>query len=119
MIANRSARRAALGLGLILAAGAAGLAGCVDAPPRERVVVQERIVVRGPPPPPREEVIIAAPGPVERFVWDPGHWAWDGRGYRWSPGHWIERRTPGAVWEPAHWAQRGEGWVFVPGRWRY
>jgi hypothetical protein len=92
------------------------LAGCADAPPRERVYVEERIV-RVPPPPPRQEVIIAAPGPVERFVWDPGHWSWDGHGYRWSGGHWIERRM-GGQWIPAHWDQSPDGWRFVQGHWR-
>ena len=106
---------------LLVLAGAVALgplAGCADGPPLPppRVYVAERFVP-GPPPPPRQEVIVAAPGPAARFVWDPGHWVWDGHEYRWAPGHWIARRV-GAHWVPAHWQQTPQGWRFIPGHWR-
>lgn len=96
--------------------GAGLLAGCAETPPpRERVVVEERFVARRPPPP-MSEVIIEAPGPRERFVWDPGHYVWDGYDYHWSPGRWIARRD--GHWVPSEWVETPRGWRFVPGHWQ-
>jgi hypothetical protein len=68
-------------------------------------------------PPPRVEVIPAPPG--GRFVWEPGHWHWNGRTYLWAGGRYIRRgphfhnfveghwawapRIGRYVWRPAHW----------------
>ena len=96
--------------------GAGLLTSCAETPPpRERIVVEERYVARRPPPPVRE-VIIEAPGPRERFIWDPGHYEWDGYDYHWSPGHWIERRA--GHWVPAEWVETSRGWRFLPGHWQ-
>ena len=96
--------------------GAGLLTGCAETPPpRERIVVEERYVARRPPPPVRE-VIIEAPGPRERFIWDPGHYEWDGYDYHWSPGHWIERRA--GHWVPAEWVETSRGWRFRPDHWQ-
>jgi len=90
------------------------LTGCVVAPPPQRVYVQPAVVTVAPPPP-RYEVIPAPPGPV--YVWQPGHWRWNGNGYYWVPGHYVSRPYAGAGWVPDHWAASGGGWVFVAGRW--
>lgn len=64
------------------------LVGCVVEPARVQVrapgVVVSEVIVSRPPPPPR--------GPVERFVWQPGHRRWDGHEYRWNPGHYDDPR---------------------------
>ena len=70
------------------------------------------------PPPPRVEVVPPAPGPAERVVWVPGHWAWDGREYAWETGHYEERPGARAAYEPGHWEQSARGWTWVPGYWR-
>jgi hypothetical protein len=70
-----------------------------------------------PVPPPRYEAVPPPPG--ARYVWEPGHWHWNGVQYVWIPGryvirearyhHWVEGRwvwAPQAgrwVWRPAHW----------------
>src|SRR5579864_2313795 len=53
------------------------------------------------PPPVRREFIPRAPGP--QFVWTPGNWAWDGRGWVWVNGAWMRPPRPRAVWVPGHW----------------
>lgn len=103
----------------VLAGGVAFAAlattGCV-----EREVVVHRSVVevdRPPPPPPREE-LPPPPGPPEVFVWQPGHWRWDGHEYYWQHGHWERRPERVSQWIPPHWDERGGRWVFVEGYWR-
>ncbi|HTP82092.1 MAG TPA: hypothetical protein VMQ11_04060 [Alphaproteobacteria bacterium] len=98
---------AALGLGLVVP-----LAACV-----ERVETREVVVPRAPPAP-VTEAVPAPPGPAERWVWQPGHWRWNGREYVWAAGHYVERPRRDAEWVPPHWQERGGGWVYVEGRWR-
>ncbi|HWK46550.1 MAG TPA: hypothetical protein VNT30_17650 [Stellaceae bacterium] len=88
-------------------------AGCVVAPPRH-----VEMVASAPPPPVRYEAPPPPPGPVERWVWQPGHWRWDGREYAWDPGHYVERPMRNAVWVPHQWVPRGNGWVMVEGHWQ-
>jgi hypothetical protein len=88
------------------------LAACV-----ERVETRE-VVVSRPPPAPVAEVVPAAPGPAEVWLWQPGHWRWDGREYVWQPGRYVERPHRAAQWVPPHWQERGPNWVFVAGHWR-
>lgn len=114
-------------LQLILIAGAATLlvSGCATEPVHGAVAVRQygrhdhvAVAIRTGPPAPRQEIIVAAPGPREQFVWDPGHWRWTGHDYDWVPGRWIKRPRPHAQWIPAHWTQRRGGWVLIDGRWR-
>ncbi len=98
---------AALSLGVLIP-----LTACV-----ERVETREVVVPRQPPAPVAEEVP-AAPGAPEMWVWQPGHWRWNGREYVWTAGHYVERPRREAQWVPAHWQERGGGWVFVEGHWR-
>jgi len=44
-----------------------------------------------PMPPPRMEPI--PPPPRGAYIWRPGHWRWDGRGYLWEPGRYLPRAT--------------------------
>ncbi len=97
----------ALALGIALP-----LAACV-----ERVETRE-VVVAKPPPAPMAEVVPAPPGPPEAWVWQPGHWRWDGREYVWQRGRYVERPRRAAEWVPPHWQERGGGWVYVAGHWR-
>ena len=53
------------------------------------------------PPPLRYEAVPPPRG--ERFIWEPGHWHWNGARYVWFGGRYVERR-------------RGYG-HYVPGRW--
>lgn len=62
-----------------------------------------------PPPPPR-------PGPA--YVWEPGHWRWNGYRYEWRPGHYIPGGPQYRQFVPGHWAMRGGTWVWVPQHWR-
>ncbi|WP_206951548.1 YXWGXW repeat-containing protein [Trinickia acidisoli] len=74
---------------------------------------QEVIVAPNAPPPVRYE---AVPAPRTGYVWDRGHWRWQGGQYAWVPGHW-ERVHVGYHWVTGHWARRGPNWVWVQGRW--
>jgi len=75
------------------------------------------VVIGRPPPPERVEVIPAPPRPAG-FVWDKGHWRWDGATHVWVPGHYIRLPHPGAVRIPGHWVEMPNGrWRFVRPHW--
>jgi hypothetical protein len=74
------------------------------------------VVVRVGPPPIRVETV--PPPPDRRYVWDPGHWRWNGRIYVWVPGHYIRNPHRYGRWVPGHWVNRGGGWYWVEGHWR-
>ncbi len=61
-----------------------------------------------PPPPP--------PGP--RYVWQPGHWRWNGYRYVWFQGSYIHGGPHYAHFVPGHWGNRGGRWVWIPQHWR-
>lgn len=61
----------------------------------------------GPPPPP----------PGRRYVWEPGHWHWDGVGWEWHRGHYVIRRVGWTRYVPGQWVLRPRGWVWWPGHW--
>lgn len=103
------------GLMLVLALG--GLSGCVA-----RVSVREpvgEVVVHRPPPPLQAESVPPPPGDPNVFIWQPGHWKWDGRDYAWHPGHYEKRPARSAFWVPPEWVARGDQWVYKPGHWAY
>ncbi|MBC8996951.1 YXWGXW repeat-containing protein [Pseudomonas sp. N40(2020)] len=77
------------------------------------VFAQQVVIVQQAPPPMRMEVM---PGPRHGYVWDQGHWRWQGRGYVWMPGHWQPVRY-NAHWKPGHWQARGPNWFWVEGHW--
>jgi len=93
------------------------LAGCVV---RARPVVAAPVVmVATPPPPLRVEAVPPLPGAPRLYVWQPGHWRWNGAAYLWMPGHYDRRPAARAMWAPAEWVARDGQWVFRPGHWVY
>ncbi|WP_146002778.1 YXWGXW repeat-containing protein [Telmatospirillum siberiense] len=95
------------------------LAGCVahragpPPPPPPAVVYIPR-----PPPAEMVEAMPPPPDPRPIWVWQKGHWRWDGREYVWHPGHWFERPPHVAEWVPPHWEQHANGWFLIEGHWR-
>jgi hypothetical protein len=69
-----------------------------------------------PIPPPRFES--TPPPPPGRYIWQPGHWVWNGRAYVWAPGRYIPHRTYYREYIPGHWEMRGGGWTWMPPHWR-
>jgi len=69
------------------------------------------------PPPPESETPPPAPSPT--YVWEPGHWYWNGMQYHWQPGRYVAKPTTTATYTPGHWEQRPEGWLWVGGQWSY
>jgi hypothetical protein len=69
-----------------------------------------------PLPPPRPEEMPPPPG--SRYVWQPGHWHWNGRAYVWFPGVYVLRRPHYRVYEPGRWVLRHGAWAWVPAHWR-
>ena len=69
-------------------------------------------------PPPRAEVVPRAPG--ERFVWEPGHWHWNGARYVWVGGHYVERRAHYREYVPGRWvwSPRFGRWEWVGAHWQ-
>ena len=74
---------------------------------------ETEVIIREAPPPMRVE---AEPMGRPGYVWDRGHWRWEGRGYVWFPGHW-QPVIRNARWEPGHWEPRGPNWRWVEGHW--
>ena len=92
-------------LATMLAGASAGVVPALaqDYPPTYRPVPELRYE---PVPPPRAG-----------FVWEPGHWRWDGREYFWVRGHWIEHRPHYHFYVHGHWERRGPGWFWVEPHW--
>lgn len=94
----KAACSVALGAGLLAFTKSAMAEAAKDIPPDQ---------TEPPPPPP--------PGP--RYVWEPGHWHWNGLAYVWVRGHYVIR---GAAWHrfvPGHWGPRGGVFVWIPAHW--
>ena len=72
-----------------------------------------------PSPPPPPEVEVPPPSPSPTYVWEPGHWYWNGVQYHWQPGKYIAKPAATATYKPGHWEQRPEGWVWVASEWSY
>ena len=62
---------------------------------------------------------IPPPAPSPSYVWEPGHWSWNGVQYLWQPRRYVERPAVSATYTPGHWEQQANGWVWVEGRWDY
>jgi hypothetical protein len=69
--------------------------------------------------PPAPQAEFPPPAPSPRYVWEPGHWSWNGVQYFWDPGKYVERPMVSATHVPGHWEQRPSGWVWVDSRWEY
>jgi hypothetical protein len=71
----------------------------------------------GPVPPPRYEP--SPPPPGDSYIWEPGHWHWNGVQYVWISGHYVIREMRFHHWLDGHWAwssQAGQ-WVWRPAHW--
>ena len=67
---------------------------------------------------PAPPVEVVPPPPGRAFVWEPGHWQWNGVAYAWEPGRYLARQAHFAHFIPGHWSLRHVGWVWVPAHWR-
>ncbi len=88
-----------------------GITGCTVRATAPSVIVRTpEIRVSRPPPP--------APGSPEVYVWQPGHWHWNGADYMWRAGHYEHRPSATAHWVAAEWVAKPNGsWAFHPGHW--
>ena len=65
------------------------------------------------PPPERVEVV---PAPREGYLYEPGHYEWNGAEYVWIQGQFIRDRE-GHEWHPYVLEHRGDRWHFRGGHW--
>src|SRR5215831_2928450 len=65
------------------------------------------------PPAARVEVV---PAPRAGYIYERGHYAWDGHAYVWTEGRFIAER-PGHVYRQPLIEHRGEHYVFRSGHW--
>jgi hypothetical protein len=111
-----------IALALALSAAASQMVACTAQvsvrEPREPIA-GEVVVARPPPPLRTEPPPPPPPGDPAIFVWQPGHWRWDGHEYQWHPGHYEKRPAGAASWVPAEWVERSGQWVYRPGHWIY
>lgn len=70
-----------------------------------------------PIPPVRAERIPMAPPSKITQIWQPGHWDWDGQGYRWLDGEWVPRNGHGPLWQDGFWRRRGNDHAWIPAHW--
>jgi hypothetical protein len=70
-------------------------------------------------PPPAAQNEFPPPAPSPSYVWEPGHWSWNGVQFTWLPGRYVERPAVSASFVPGHWEHNATGWVWVEGRWDY
>lgn len=99
----RRAGAAALGLAVLLSAGAA-----------RAQFIPGSVVDQPPPPAPRFETIPPSPG--AEFAWVPGRWVWDGAVWHWYHGRYRSRLLSRGTYVPGHWQlQDGAGYGWTPG----
>lgn len=65
------------------------------------------------PPPPRRERI---PHAKRGYVWQPGHWVWQGNRHAWMDGQWLRARQ-GYVYLPTAWVERDGRYHYRESRW--
>lgn len=73
---------------------------------------------QGYPPIPPPQYERAPPPPPGAFIWQPGHWRWNGYRYVWFPGRYVPRGPHYGHFVPGHWSMRHGQWVWVPQHWR-
>ena len=57
-----------------------------------------------------------APSLTPSYVWEAGHWAWDGYRYVWQPGRYVESARAAASLVPGQWDRQATGWMWTEGR---
>ena len=95
--------------GALLALGALALPAAVYA---DKVEIE---INAAPPPPVKVEV--APPAPRAGFIYEPGHYNWDGQKYTWQDSRFIPERQ-GLVYEPSTLEKRGDVWIYKEGGWQ-
>ena len=65
------------------------------------------------PPPARVEIV---PAPREGYIYERGHYIYDGQRYAWREGVFIRNRE-GHRYAPAELEQHGDKWRFRAGHW--
>jgi hypothetical protein len=106
--------RPVLATGLMLAAAALSLSGCVVVPADYYGDGYSGEVVDVAPPAPYAEVRPVMP--YVGAVWISGYWGWHGGRHYWVPGRWDHGR-PGYVWRPHQWQPYGGRWRLHGGGW--
>ena len=71
------------------------------------------IEIRTAPPPDRVEVM---PAPRPGFVYERGHYLYDGEKYIWQEGKFFQEKE-GQRYVPYAFEKRGETWFYRPGYW--
>ena len=94
--------------GVVLALGLAGSATIAAA-----ASTSGEIEIQIAPPADRVEVI---PAPREGYIYERGHYDWDGGRYVWHEGHFIQKRE-GHVYRPYALEHRGDRWYYRRGHW--
>jgi hypothetical protein len=120
MVPRSKLRRSKFVLMSLVAGFALPAAGCVVESHPVRPAPAAVVVTQAPPPPPRAAEYVPPPppaGPGVVYVWQPGHWRWNGHEYVWFPGQYAERPAHVERWIPPHWDERGGQWFYVEGRW--
>ncbi len=112
---NEPPRRARRGLmrqlGLLVVGGAVAVTGlaATGAKPAE---------AQGYPPlPPPQFERPPPPPPSQGYVWQPGHWRWNGYRYVWFGGRYVPAGPGYRHFVPGHWANRYGQWVWIPQHW--
>ncbi len=102
-------------LSLAVAMAAPLVAGTLIAPAEAQIDISIGLA----PPPVRIETPPPPPGPPAEFVWQPGHWRWDGHQHVWHAGVWAHPPAGYHAWVAPHWDRHPDGhWSFVEGYWR-
>jgi hypothetical protein len=109
---HRSGRRTLMRLAATITAllAAIGTAGFANTALAERSI---DIEINTAPPEMRYE---AVPPPREGYIYERGHYDWDGDHYVWREGRFIEKRE-GHEWHPSVVERRGEHWHYRAGHW--
>ena len=95
---------------LTVAIGTFGMATAASA---ARVVDVEIGVA---PPPPGQQTIVMTPPEREGFVYEPGHYGWDGQRYVWVEQQYIPNRE-GHHWRHYTLEKHGDRWHYRAGHW--
>jgi hypothetical protein len=95
---------------LTMAVGTFGIATATHA----ARVVEVEIGVAPPAPPPN--VVVVEPVPREGFIYEPGHYGWDGQRYVWIEQQYVPNRE-GHHWRRYTLERSGDRWHYRAGHW--
>ena len=68
------------------------------------------------PPAPAETTVVVTPEVRQGFIYEPGHYGWDGQRYVWIEGEYIPNRE-GHRWEHYTLERHGDRWHYRGGHW--